>query len=92
MLVEQYTATTCRVEVLEKDYSGRREVVEKIIAGLLENTSLRGIPLGIELVDKASRRTTAALYLLLREYLSGILSIAYDELGREADIMRELEE
>ncbi len=81
-----------RVEVLEKDYSGMREVVEKIIAGLLENTSLRGIPLGIELVDKASRKTTAALYLLLREYLSGILSIAYDELGREADIMRELEE
>lgn len=81
-----------RIEVLREHWDKWKNRVLGIIDTLIGSLSLRGVPVGIELVDKASRRLTALVYMLLYQRLSGVISLAYDEYAKVNEIYRELSE
>ncbi len=81
-----------RIEVLYDHWRKWSSEIESIINMLVSSLSLRGIPAGLEIVDKASRRLTALLYMLMYQRLSPIISLAYDEYAKITDVLRELKE
>ena len=81
-----------RIEVLRKHWDRWKNTILEALDLLLSSLSLRGVPVGLEIVDRASRRLTALLYMLLYQRLAGIISLAYDEYGKVNEVYRELVE
>ena len=82
-----------RVEVLKRHYERFGEdYIESLVMWVSSNISFRGIPVGIEIPDRYSRRLTAALYKEIVNRSYGLLNLTYDESNKYASVLRELEE
>ena len=79
-----------RIEVLKSHWDMYREDVMEVIKHLVGELSMRGVPLGIEVVDRYSRKLTALTYVILYQNLSRILSLAYDEYMKVGEVYNEL--
>ena len=82
-----------RFEVLKEDADKYGlDVVEETISKLLRSSSVNGVPLGIEIVDRLSKRLTAAIYKEMYFRSRGVLSLMYDESNKIIEVLRELGE
>ncbi len=81
-----------RIEVLREHWDKWKDTILGVLSLLIGSLSLRGVPAGLEVVDKASRKLTALLYMLLYQKLAGVISLAYDEYARVSEVYRELGE
>ena len=79
-----------RIEVLRKHWDKHRNIIEDMIKHLVSTLSMRAVPLGIEVVDRASRKLTALIYIAIYQKLSNTLSLSYDEYSRVSEVYREL--
>jgi len=79
-----------RVEVLETHWRRWASVIEGVINYLLNSLTLRNVPLGIDVVDKLSKRLSGITYVLLLRSLSSVANLSYDEYDRLREVRREL--
>ncbi len=80
-----------RFEVLKEDADKfGLDVIEEIISKLLRTSSVNGVPLGVEVVDRLGKRLTAAIYREMYFRSRGVLPLMYDESGKIVEVLREL--
>ncbi len=79
-----------RIEVLEEHWRRWGDLIEEVINQLLSTLTLRNVPLGIDVVDRVSKRLSGSMYLVVANEVGRVLNLSYDEYDRVSEVSREL--